>query len=63
MKKSILNLKGVQELKSDELKKVNGGANGCWLQACGVTKEYCVNELQGIFNKNTGCCGYVPFYC
>ena len=63
MKKSILNLKGVQTLNSNEQKAINGSGNGCFLQACGITKDQCIDELQGYYNKNTGCCGYVPFYC
>ncbi len=63
MKKSILNLKGVQKLSLVAQKAINGGANGCWLQACGITREQCMDEFQGIYNKSTGCCGYVPSYC
>lgn len=59
MKKSILNLKNSNELTKKELKKINGGANGCWVVACGLTQEQC-DDLQGRMNKTTGCCGYVP---
>jgi hypothetical protein len=62
MKKSILELKGAQLLTKNEQKSINGG-NVCWLQACGITREQCIDELQGFYNKNTKCCGYVPHYC
>ncbi|WP_136667769.1 hypothetical protein [Flavobacterium sp. H122] len=62
MKSSILKLNGVQLLSKEEQKKIAGGSN-CWVQACGITKEQCVDELQGFYNKNTGCCGYVPSNC
>ncbi|WP_130733425.1 hypothetical protein [Flavobacterium sp. J27] len=63
MKKSILSLKGVHELTLVDKKKINGGANACWQQICGITREQCIEELQGIYNKSTGCCGYVPSNC
>ena len=60
MKNSILKLKGAQVLSRNEQKEVNGGSTGCFAQACGITPEQCTDELQGRFNKITGCCGYVP---
>ena len=58
MKKSILTLKGASELSKESQKSIQGGSTGCWAQACGVTKEQCIDEFQGFFNKSTGCCGY-----
>lgn len=59
MKNSILKLEGAQVLSKNEQKEIKGGANGCWVVACGITQEQC-NDLQGRMNRSTACCGYVP---
>lgn len=58
MKKSILALKGAGELSKELQKSIQGGSTRCWTQACGVTREQCIDEFLGFFNKSTNCCGY-----
>lgn len=64
MKKTILSFRVIEELTKSELKEINGGAPPCrLLQTCGISKEYCIEDLFGRFNESTQCCSYLPRHC